>query len=190
MNSNKVAFIFTILVLSFISTESRASFIPVDDWHYTGDAFGGLRQHDNVENIYYAVTKRSRWESYATYEAIDGFHFATYAEYMDLLSSNGPTNWSDLTHYNGRGGWNHYTGPDGKLRVLFRFADTTINKKVVHAGQKTSIFSYTYQPADTYQYQAGFIMIKDPVIAAVSEPSTFAIFALGILGFVFRRFSR
>lgn len=178
------------LILAF-TCNANAGLIKVEDWHLTSDEFGGLRQHDDLDNVFYAVSSLSRWDASSEYETIQGYHFATYDEYMSIIDSSGITNWSTEYHYRDRGGWNGYRPPGESLNhVLFRFADTTLHKRVVHAGQSSGVHSYVYQNADTYSAQAGFIMIKNQVINAVPEPSTLAIFALGMIGLLSCRFKR
>ncbi len=175
------------LSLTVFSQDSRAEFIPVENWHVTTDGFAGLKQHDFIDSVYYAVSVGGRWSSTAEYEAIDGYHFATRDEYMNLYNLADKTGLPDTRHYRGQGGWNDYIW-EGVQRVLFRFADTTVEKSVIHASHGViSNPYYNYSSADAYGSNAGFIMIKEPVSYDVSLPGGLPVLSMLLMGGLFVR---
>jgi len=173
---------------------ASAGLIQYDDWHdNSGD--GGLRQSFFHDTVYFAVSKDIAYSNVDTYVAAAGFHIATVAEY-DALWNSAPSAGNHL-YYN-QGDWIGYSH-NGHTGHYFAFGDKQANgsARAAHAGNfeyHASTFGYdwnssygTYLTANT-QLFGGMIMIKDAT--DVPEPSTLAIFALGIIGLASRRFKK
>ena len=188
------ALIILILFTSSLTNVAHAGLIKVEDWHLTTDSNAGLRQstHAGQEDLYFAVSQSNIWDFSSTYEAIKGYKFASTLDVQSLVSA---TCGSDSSYkYYGQGGWNGYNW-EGKFRNAFAASDTQQTGLYGHAGN----FQCTYNSASFSQGQsgfAGFLMLVDHDYVepdngtSIPEPSTLAIFALGMMGLVSRRFKR
>ena len=190
MNVKVIKAALVALVLS-LSGVANAGIIAVDDWWLQTDGNGGLRQNTTVSDIYFAVSKQTTFSAFDTYEAIDGYRFLTTQEAFNLWGFqrvNNPYNLAYYT-YHGQGGWSGYYW-EGKQRTHWAFADSTSTRAMMHSGNyETYVYGNSF---NTYTSSfAGFVMIKDDLQAnSVPEPSTLAIFALGIMGLASRRFKK
>lgn len=160
-------------IMLFVASSANAGLIALDDWWLQTDNNGGLRQSSYELTMYFAVSRSTTWDKTATYEIMDGFHWATSQEANALLSSsNIPPN---FTYYN-QGGWNGYNW-EGANRYFFRFSDSAINSSYKHAG---NFDSYQVQYSNSTNNFAGLVLIKDTT--SVPEPSSIAILGLGLAG--------
>ena len=182
--------IFSIVILfALIATNTaNAKLITVENWHLTTDELGGLRQSSASEDVFYAVSKIWQLDREDTFEALDGYYFATHQEWRDLVGF-GPNNHRG---YRNQGGWNDYEW-EGQERYFFLFADTLDTGWYKHAGNNDTTSNQTgfYQGRTG---MAGFVMIKGEreIISMqenviVSEPATLVIFSLGLCALVVRR---
>jgi len=193
-----------ILSASCLASTANAALIPIEDWHDTNGPVGGLLQATFDSSIYFAQAKDIDFSINDTYEMLDGYHLATAAEYKTLWDNNIEINGHPVSahlHLN-RGGWSGYTSNSGAINFYFAFADMfnpTLMNKAVHAGN----FEFHAAFAEESNYAsalessprlfAGLILIKDEAnttSTSVPEPSTLAIFTLGILGVASRRFKK
>jgi hypothetical protein len=180
----------TILSISFASISAHAEFVSVDDWHYTSDDLNGLKQSVSVPDVYYALTKFVTFDATATFEQLDGFHFATRAEHASLLGSLlGTTGNMDYVRpYRSIGGWSNYPSTPGALSTQYKiiYSDSSTFGGWVHAGSyETNVQSSVVANGDINV--AGFVLIKDPVAAPVSSPASIGVFSLVLLGLGLRR---
>jgi hypothetical protein len=194
----KFKFLMTILASLVLSASclvnvANAGLITVDDWHLTTGPNAGLTQSRYSDDIFFAISKNTYFDHTAEYEMLDGYHQATWDEYTgvvnEYISSFGYLP-SDHVHHNNFG-WSGYSY-EGETRYYFNLADTTqVNgqsKYHIHAGNHDSYTNLNYYQANSFTQWAGFILVKDEV--NVPEPSTLAIFALGIMGLASRRFKK
>jgi hypothetical protein len=158
------------LLLS-ICNIANAGLIKVEDWHLTTDNFGGLKTSWNSPDIAFAVSKSTHFDETATYEAIDGWHFATYQEYADLTDIENTGGTTSSVYYS-LGGWSGYEF-EGNTRYLFKFEDSTFdNKYMFHAGghevndwNAGSLYSQShYTQNNLDNYFSGFIMVKGDAV--------------------------
>jgi len=163
---------------------ANATLIELDDWWLQTDAHGGLRQSTYNEDVYFAVAK-TNFSLTDTFEMINGYHWASTAEADAIFGNN--SNWSGNHVYYNQGGWSAYQW-EGVNRVMFMLSDSLSTNKYKHAGNYDEFRLNTYANIDSYSLKAGFMLIKDDV--NVPEPSTLAIFALGIIGLASRRFKK
>lgn len=180
---------FVISVCSF----ANAALIAVDDWHYTEDDLGGLRQSLSSPDVYYALTTLGIFDTNTEYEMIEGFHFATRAEHASLLGSLLGTTQAEYVHpYFRKGGFSgypSYLNDPGSTRFKFIFADATTVGGYVHAGSyetnvQNGVFSHGSMNI------AGLVLIRNPVVDEIPEPSTLAIFGLALMGLASRKFKK
>jgi hypothetical protein len=178
----KAAFVGLILA---VSSFANAGIIALDDWWLQTDSLGGLRQSSYESTMYFAVSKNTQWDKTATYEIMNGFHWATSTEAIALLST---TNTGPTYTYFGQGGWNGYEW-EGDIRYFFRFSDSVSNNAYKNSGTYDS-YGVNYD-GDT-RFHAGLVLIKDSPTnsTSVPEPSTLAIIALGMIGFASRQFKK
>ena len=176
-----------VISLSFLAHTANAGIISVNDWWLQTDGFGGLRQNTTANNIYFAVSKQTTFNSSATYEAIAGYRFLSTQEAVDLWGYNNLNfpGGSTLSYHN-QGGWSGYTW-EGLSRYQFAFGDSFTTRSYMHVGHyETYVYKHGFNP--TINQFAGFVMIKDNTQTnLVPEPSSFAILALGLAGLVVRR---
>jgi hypothetical protein len=171
-----------------LATNSYAGLITVDEWHGTNDNFSGLKQSQFSDDVYFAVSKTGVFDYSADYEMLEGFRQATWDEYWsladDYIALNGL--WSATYNYYSKGGWAGYNF-EGINRYYLSFADekASNSKYVIHTGNYDNYRGTQYTL--TQNQWAGFVLIKS---TDVPEPSTLAIFALGIMGLAARRFKK
>lgn len=174
-------------IMLFATSSASASLIALDDWWLQTDGHGGLRQSTYESTMYFAVSKFTTWDKTATYEIMDGFHWATSTEANALLSTS---NIGPNKTYASQGGWAGYDW-QGQTRYFFRFSDSAINNAYKHAGNYDSYQAQYYNATHGF---AGLVLIKDPVsntqLSSVPEPSTLAILGLGLIGLAARRFKK
>jgi len=177
----------TLLLTSFVlfSSMLHAAIIPTDTWHDDTDAFAGLKQSSHSANFFYAVSASPTGYSVTdTYEIMDGYRQATFAEYQaemtvgDAFSLGNP-------YYN-QGGWNGYNWNNHVLHI-FTFVDTEATGMIVHAGgDESADWSLNYSIGyihERHNYWAGLVLIRDASAAAtVDEPSIVALLAFGLFG--------
>ena len=173
------------IILLFTSQLTQALVISSTDWHLTTDGFGGLKQSQLSEDIYFAVSSSNVFNDTATYEMLDGYHWATSDEYMALI---GESMSAQLAYY-GHGGWSGYNW-EGLTRYQFFFADTVETHRIQHAGNfeySRWVREITYHTTYGNNYFGGFVLVKDA--QSVTEPSTLLLMVLGLagLGFVKKR---
>ncbi len=186
------------LVLS-LSGFASAGLIQYSDWHdNSGD--GGLRQAYFHDAVYFAVAKDIDYSNLDTYVAPNGFRIATQNDYFTLWNSpanktNCPTECNFL--YFDQGDWNGYAHNGTTDGSLFAFADKQVNGDALaanagnyetHAAQKSVNAYYGSHLLLNPHIFGGMILIKET--KTVPEPSTLAIFALGMIGLASRRFKK
>jgi hypothetical protein len=185
---------------------ANAGVIALDDWFDTaGTATGGITQSQFNNGLYFAVAQDIDFSTTDTYEITDGWHIASYAEYTNLHNSyQGSIN--GYVHSN-RNGWTQYTSASGsEEHKLFAFADM-FDETLVDAGIHSGLIAF-HGSVDSHIYAygenlasidkntfAGLVVISDGSTAwgadvEVPEPSTLAIFALGMVGLASRRFKK
>jgi len=190
MKSKYLTIAFTsLLVLSTCLTNiANAGLITVDEWHDTSDGYNGLKQSTFSDDIFYAVSRTGVFNNTENYEMISGFRMATRSEYLAEYAANGP----GAGHvYHGTGGWSGYVW-NGITRHQFLFSDSVETGLTTHAGTSDGIvalwgsaYNTQYTPLDPLVSNwAGFVLVKTQ---EVPEPSTLAIFALGVIGLASRR---
>jgi hypothetical protein len=175
------------LVLT-VSSVANAGLIAIDDWHLTSDSLGGLRQSTFDSSVYFAITQQQGYLSTDTFSMISGFHWASTAEAFAIFGSTRNGDFSNTRVYYNQGGWNGYIDNDGNSNSYqFIYNDTFSTGKYKHAGNYEEHLSNTH--GNISARVAGLVLIKDPV-TDVPEPSTLAIFALGMIGLASRRFKK
>jgi hypothetical protein len=181
-----------------MTTNSYAGIISYEDWHYDGDTLGGLRQAVIAPNVYFALSTSSTLSITDEYVMSPGYHIATRGEYEGLLGSLlGTTGGADLHPYYGRGGFSGYPsflGNPTSTRFRFLFADFATVGGYVHAGSYETNVQTSTGVGLYGSNVAGFVLVLDPNYVdpntQVPEPSTLAIFALGMIGLASRRFKK
>ena len=188
-----------------MATNSYAGIISYEDWHYDGDTLGGLREAVIAPNVYFALSISSTISTTDIYEMSPGYHIASRAEYEGLLGAflgvtgGGCTlNGVSCVHpYYAKGGFAGYPsflGDPTSTRFKFLFSDFATVGGYMHAGSyETNIQNQT--GIGLYSSNvAGFVLVRDPNFedpnTDVPEPSTLAIFALGMIGLASRRFKK
>lgn len=152
--------------------ESRGSCLSVSQWHENRDDFGGLRQSGYADDLYYVVSKTGVYDKSLSYEAMPGYHWATFEEQNARLNAYRAVNhYSTISdrNYHNLGGWSNYSF-DGIDRRDFLYADTAENTRVIYVGEReyqngTGGHTYEAPYADdavlTKTQWAGFVLIKD-----------------------------
>lgn len=181
-------------VIFSVSGFANAGLIDIDDWHLTTDSLGGLRQAELSEDVFFAVSKSNVYDPNSTYEMLTGYHWASSEEYMSLIGESGG---STHAYYN-KGGWSGYSW-EGAARYQFMFTDTAVTNRIQHAGNYETARHVrditSYHTSYGNNYFAGLVLVKDPVLqsalgTAIPEPTSLAIFALGLMGLASRRFKK
>ncbi|WP_371186140.1 PEP-CTERM sorting domain-containing protein [Thalassotalea maritima] len=201
-----------ISTLLMVSTVSKAGVIKFDDWFdSSGSATAGLTQSTFNSSLFFAVAKDIDFSVGDTYEITEGWRIATFSDYVSLWQGAG----SPITDYNHfhRNGWSNYTSSTGsENHFYFAFQDMfddNLTNKVAHAGngpQHTATGNWampggnnetwgTLLATTSAQNFAGIVVIQEGTQAwgtsvNVPEPSSLAIFALGIFCLVSRRFKK
>ena len=194
----------TIIVCNIFITSlaAQAGVIAIEDWFDPGGSnSGGLTQSQFSDSLFFAVAQDVDFSSVDTYEVTDGWHIASYVEYSSLHQAY--TGSFQGNNMNNQDGWNGYTNTSGITNYYFAFSDmwnSANSNMVVHAGDPAGIVSpyssyYGDALASSPGYFAGIMVIQDTsqvwgTTSQVPEPSTLAIFALGLMGLASRRFNK
>jgi len=180
-----------VLSASCLVNVANAGIITVDDWHLTTDNNGGLRQLINYPDVFLAVAKDNKFNSIDEYEIMAGFRQMTTAEAVNLFPGNGSPGTTNILSYHNQGGWSGYVW-EGLTRTQFIYSDSISTGNYKHAGNYEA-HNNTGGFTITTNSFAGFVLIKDDSLLnpiAAPEPSTVAIFALGLMGLASRRFKK
>jgi hypothetical protein len=181
-----------ILGITLLVNVASASPILEADWHLTTDTLGGLRQSTYDENVYFAVTQHDNYLFTDTFEIFDGFHWASTAEATAIFGTNG--NSSGTYVYFQQGGWAGHVENIGSAIKSYQFilSDSVATNKYKNAQNYDE-----HRLNDNFVVNlisekiinvGGLVLIKDRV--DVPEPTTLAIFALGMIGLASRRFKK
>jgi hypothetical protein len=196
----KALFASVFFTVSLMSNIANAGLITTDEWHNTNDAFGGLKMSLYSDDVFLAVSKSGVFHKNDDYQMLDGYRLMASSEYQDIITSyvsaNGFPPGITWPYYN-QGGWSGYDF-ESVRRYYFTYSDTNVNGIVHHVGQGdtnavwgTNAQFLTTNVATDVSLWAGFVLIKDDSNAAiVPEPTTLAIFALGMIGLASRRFNK
>jgi hypothetical protein len=189
----KVAIAGLVLSASCLVNVANAALISVSDWHLTTDASGGLRQlaQSQFSDIYLAVSKNTTFNFVDTYEIMAGYRQMTTAEAVERFRGNGAPGTLPIHSYFNQAGWSGYNW-EGKNRYQFIYSDSVATGHYKHAGNYESHNNAGGFNVNTANF-AGFVLIKDDSLLnpiSVPEPTTLAIFALGIIGLASRRFKK
>jgi len=186
-------------------TAAQAGVIELEDWFdQAGSNSGGITQSQFSDELYFAVAQNVHFSTTDTYEVTEGWHIASYNEYINLMSAY-------TGSYTGnvmldQDGWQGYTtasgSPNTHMFALADMFDTQLSNKAVHSGFQADEQSKHYMEiwggrlGSGYQDRfAGLVVIQDTgaqwgKAQAVPAPSTLAIFALGMMGLASRRFKK
>ncbi len=177
-----------LLLCSFWVNVASATLITTDDWHLTTDTLDGLRQSVYDEDVYFAVTKSYTYNFTDTFQMLAGFHWASTAEANAIFGTNG--NSSGIHTYYNQGGWAGYIDNGNGSSYQFILNDSYLTREYKHAGNYDEYqLNHGLSSLPTsFNRVAGLVLIKDDV--TVPEPSTLAIFALGMIGLASRRFKK
>lgn len=162
------------------NTATPGSCITVAQWHNTNDGFSGVKKATYADDLFLVVSQSGTYDKSATYEMLPGYHWASKTELEERLTlyrgENGTTDILGYNYYN-LGNWTKYVFEDVERRD-FIYADSSLTGKTVYAGHKEaySLPSDTSSrpgvpaymasdPAATVDIWAGFVLIKDPVVA-------------------------
>jgi len=164
------------------NTATPGSCKTIAEWHNTNDDFAGMKKATFADDLFLVVSQTGTYDKSATYEILPGYHWATQAELKERLDvARGPTNTTEgLLGYNyyNLGGWANYKFENIDRRD-FIYADSSTSAQILYAGHKEaySVPSGDFpsasnaalyaasDPAATVERWAGFVLIKDPVIA-------------------------
>jgi hypothetical protein len=198
----------TIIVCNIFITSiaAQAGVIAIEDWFDAGGSnSGGLTQSQFSDSLFFAVAQDVDYSPGDTYEVTEGWHIASYDEYSFLHNIYNDS----FQGYNmaNQDGWTGYKNTSGHTNYYFALSDMWSNahtNKAVHAGtpanhnnlndyRRDGDFLHGYRKT----YLAGIVVIKDNdgaqawgTTSQVPEPSTLAIFALGLMGLASRRFKK
>jgi len=196
---------FLLLAAVAVSSYANAGIIKIADWHdANGNDTSGLRQSAFDSSVFFAVAKDINITESDTYEVADGWHIASFSEYvLRYAAAINPEN-SDV-HFNILG-WQYYTSKSGAgNQALFAFSDNfddSQTNRACHAAKKESACTKAskteewadFLNGDYKHYFAGLVVIKDGskewMAVSVPEPSTFILFVLGIMGLAMCRFKK
>lgn len=154
MNIIKKSLTAIALVASF---SSSAALVTVEEWHETGDYFGGMKQSMYSEDIFFAVSKNTYLDLSSSYEIMSGYRLASFEEYSEIVISSGLR---ALVYYN-QGGWDGYYYK-GQRREIFSFSGTSVGDGFLHAGNYENYLNYRIgSPTQFDTSWAGFVLIKD-----------------------------
>jgi hypothetical protein len=186
-----------------MASNSFAGIISYEDWHYDGDNLGGLRQAVIAPNVYFALSISSIISTKDVYEMSPGYHIASRAEYEVLLgtflgvtgaacSLNGVSCVHPYYNKGGFSGYPSFLGDPTSTRYKFLFSDFATVGGYMHAGSyETNIQNGIGHHNGNV---AGFVLVRDPNFVEpntnVPEPSTLAIFVLGMIGLASCRFKK
>ncbi|WP_259367020.1 MULTISPECIES: PEP-CTERM sorting domain-containing protein [unclassified Colwellia] len=201
----------TIIICTIFITSIgvKAEVIALEDWFdLAGSSSKGLTQSQFDDSFYFAVAQDVDFSTTDTYEVHDGYHVASYREFYESVSLYKGLSSGGYMH--NQDGWSAYTSASGSSdHTFFAFADmfdSSRSNKALHAG----LSSGDYEHPDTAPYFelwgknltnenkskfAGLMLKKEKKVASmnffiVPEPSTLAIFALGMMGLAARRFKK
>jgi hypothetical protein len=177
-----------ILVSCSFASFTQAGIIALDDWWLQTDGAGGFRQNVDMPTEFLAVAKFGPWDlSVDSFEIMEGYHWATWDEHKALF--NAASTHSTDQYYSNNEGWVDYMY-DGVYRDTFLFADVLTNPHYINAISPMTWIGNSCVGCNLHKRSqiAGLVIIKDA--KDVPEPSTLAIFALGIIGLASRRFKK
>jgi len=120
---------------------------------------------------------------------IDGYHWASTAE-ADAIFGVNLNNDGTLgltTVYSDKGGWDTLIDNDGDSNSFKFIFNDTWSTRFAKDARKNDRYQ-TRQLGNVTSTVAGLVLIKDQV--EVPEPSTLAIFALGMIGLASRQFKK
>lgn len=188
------------LIAIVASFSSSAELVTVNQWHETGDNFGGFKQSNFSQDVFFAVGDQDYFSRNNSYEIMNGYRIATFEEYVSILNEAEPGFSGSNTYYN-QGGWSGYNF-NGQHRVLFTFLDSQIGDEVIHAGNPDNYLgSVVYSDNQLNSSWAGFVLVKDSssgggvydfstsnfVSSDVPVPIMFSALGLGLIGFSKRK---
>ena len=188
------------LIAIVASFSSSAELVTVDQWHETGDNFGGFKQSNFSQDVFFAVGDHDYFSRNNSYEIMKGYRIATFEEYVNILDEAEPGFSTQATYYN-QGGWSGYSF-NGQHRHVFTFLDSQIGDEVIHVGNADNNLNYTITgDSQLNNYWAGFVLIKDSssgggvydfstsnfVSSDVPVPIMFSALGLGLIGFSKRK---
>jgi len=194
-----------ICTIFITSTGVKAGVIALEDWFDPlGSSSNGLTQSQFNKKFYFAVAQDVDFSTTDTYEVAEGYRVASYMEF-DLLMSVYDGELSG-TYMFSQDGWDGYTSASGSTyHTFFAFADmfdSSRSNKALHAGSLSGNYSKSRVESwgndltnENKSKFAGLMLIKEKKVASmnffiVPEPSTLAIFALGMMGLAARRFKK
>ena len=194
----------TIIVCNIFITSiaAQAGVIAIEDWFDAGGSnSGGLTQSQFSDSLFFAVAQDVDFSSVDTYEVTEGWHIASHAEYSSLHEAYTGT-FNGYNMYN-QDGWSGYTNTSGHTNYYFALSDmwsVTGDVQTAHAGSSASYIGGGFHIwAEDFvllpNMFAGLVLIQDTAQAwgttsEVPEPSTLAIFALGLMALASRRFKK
>jgi len=194
----------TIIVCNIFITSiaAQAGVIAIEDWFDpAGSNSGGLTQSQFSDSLFFAVAQDVDFSATNTYEVTDGWHIASYAEFSSLHQAY--TGVSSGSYMLGQDGWSGYTSTSGNVGFYFALSDmwsVTGDVYAMHAGvlawyTGAAFHRYGEELVSTPGYFAGLVLVQDTAQAwgttnEAPEPSTLAIFALGLMALASRRFKK
>lgn len=121
----------TVILLStlMMSPCGVSNELQPEDWSGINDYYGGFKESNFVDHVYYVASKTGIYNKSSTYIMPEGYRWMSTQEYADLFSGVSTNN---LAYWNA-GGWDGYVF-EGVSRVNFIFSDTSETAMVMHAG--------------------------------------------------------